>query len=1039
MFDAPALHVPFEGLSDGERVELEVELRDEIALTERDLRYIFEPDRVGEFDWLEGANESQRFDPILLSPSEFVSAAFRLPERVGGEYAPFSFTGRRHMYQPYDTACRQVLLCTARQCEKCVTVSTPVLLENGSRKAAGKVLVGDRLASLRVSTGGSRMGTGTVTWVSERRRKPCVKIETRQGHILKAATTHPVRTWDSWKDAGQVQVGDRLAVVREAGTFGDLEMPLERIRLTAYILGDGDLAKTVGFTQCPGPVLDEYLRDITAIGEEVRTYAKAGTKAVAVRTNHGQLYQWISEDGLIGHRSATKFVPAWVFQLPAYETALFINRLWATDGHVKQTHTSRYHICFCSISIRLVRDLQALLWKFGIPSRIRSYTPKLYKGTKKRAFILHIETQAGIHTFLETIGALGKSEDVALPTAEENNNRDTLPREVGHLIKKLSKQQPKLAKRGAKARGDKSLRAFGLRATPEYKLTRGKLAKYVEYFRTCPEVDQSAVELLAAHVYSDVYWDEVTSVTEIGEQECVDFDVSDQHNFVAGGIVTHNSTLLGNRLLTYSCLIPGYTSLFVSPSAAQTKTFSSDRLKVPIGLSRILGAYTSAALSMNVFEKQFINSSKITLRYAYLTADRTRGISAKALFLDELQHILSKNIPIIEECISHAPEEQRLQLYSGTPLSFDNVIEHTRTNRSTQAEWVIPCDAHGGEGGRYWNVLGVKNIQKAGLSCAKCGKLINAQHPDAQWAAQVAWDPKKTPFESYRISQLMAPWKKWTDILQSYANYSQAQFHNEVLGLSYDGGMRPLTQAQVKESCSSNVSMHPKYLAAYERHALVNDVYMGIDWGGGGSESSSYDVFTLMTYIDQRMRVFYAKRLVGEEAEPQNRLMIACDLIRRFNVKVVGADYGGGYDPNDHLIRTFGPERVLKFHYMSRLQDKLVWSSKLHRFLVHRSEVMTAVLSAIQRHQFEFPRWEEWEEPFAQDMINIHAEYNTKMRTLQYDVRPGLADDTFHSILFGFLASMTKTPRPGIIRPRREDPQQAVGFGPPPYEPLDQG
>jgi hypothetical protein len=540
-------------------------------------------------------------------------------------------------------------------------------------------------------------------------------------------------------------------------------------------------------------------------------------------------------------------------------------------------------------------------------------------------------------------------------------------------------------------------------------------------------------------VYSDVYWDEVTSVTEIGEQECVDFDVSDQHNFVAGGIVTHNSTLLGNRLLTYSCLIPGYTSLFVSPSAAQTKTFSSDRLKVPIGLSRILGAYTSAALSMNVFEKQFINSSKITLRYAYLTADRTRGISAKALFLDELQHILSKNIPIIEECISHAPEEQRLQLYSGTPLSFDNVIEHTRTNRSTQAEWVIPCDAHGGEGGRYWNVLGVKNIQKAGLSCAKCGKLINAQHPDAQWAAQVAWDPKKTPFESYRISQLMAPWKKWTDILQSYANYSQAQFHNEVLGLSYDGGMRPLTQAQVKESCSSNVSMHPKYLAAYERHALVNDVYMGIDWGGGGSESSSYDVFTLMTYIDQRMRVFYAKRLVGEEAEPQNRLMIACDLIRRFNVKVVGADYGGGYDPNDHLIRTFGPERVLKFHYMSRLQDKLVWSSKLHRFLVHRSEVMTAVLSAIQRHQFEFPRWEEWEEPFAQDMINIHAEYNTKMRTLQYDVRPGLADDTFHSILFGFLASMTKTPRPGIIRPRREDPQQAVGFGPPPYEPLDQG
>lgn len=750
----PQLYIPLHGLSDKERLEAEVEVNEDIELTARDLRYLFAPSRVDDFLWLEGASAAKTYESVELTPSQFVSSVFRLPERKNNQYAPFSFEGRRHMYQPYDTACRKVLLCTARQCEKCVTLDTLILMADGSKKPAGDVRVGDRVFSMDVAGGSTELVIGTVSWVSAHRKKPCLRIETRRGRMVDVATTHPMRVQDGWKESGHVRVGEPLGVATTALT---------------------------------------------------------------------------------------------------------------------------------------------------------------------------------------------------------------------------------------------------------------------------------------------VAWDEVVRIQEVGEQTCVDFEVDDQHNFVAGGFITHNSTLLGNRILTYACLIPGYTVLFVSPSAAQTKTFSSDRLKVPISLSTVLGAYTSPALSMNVFEKQFINSSRVTLRYAYLTADRTRGISAKMLSIDEIQHVLSKNIPIIEECISHAPEDQRMQIYSGTPLSYDNVIESYRSNLSTQSEWVIPCDAHGGETGRYWNILGVKNIQKQGLSCAKCGKLINAQHPDAQWAAQVAWDPDHTPFESYRISQLMAPWKEWADILQSFKNYSQAQFHNEVLGLSYDGGMRPLTAAQVKACCSANVSMHPKYMNAYARHSLVHPVWMGIDWGGGGTESSSYDVITLMTYVDQRMRVFYARRLMGEEAEPQNRLMIAAELIRKFNVRRVGVDYGGGYDPNDYLIRTFGPERIWKFHYMAKLNGKIVPNAKLGRIMLHRSEVMSALFSAIQRKKFEFPRWEEWQAPFGADLINIHAEYNDKMRMLQYDTRPGLADDTFHSILFGFLASQGEVARPDILAPRREDPRQVVGFGVPVYEDLNQG
>jgi hypothetical protein len=96
------------------------------------------------------------------------------------------------------------------------------------------------------------------------------------------------------------------------------------------------------------------------------------------------------------------------------------------------------------------------------------------------------------------------------------------------------------------------------------------------------------------------------------------------------------STMLGNRAITYSCLLSGFRTLYVSPSATQTKTFSGDRIKDPLETSEVLRSFTLSSLQQNIFEKQFINRSKITLRYAFLNPDRTRGIPAKDLLLDVL-------------------------------------------------------------------------------------------------------------------------------------------------------------------------------------------------------------------------------------------------------------------------------------------------------------------------------------------------------------------------------------------------------------------
>jgi hypothetical protein len=70
-------------------------------------------------------------------------------------------------------------------------------------------------------------------------------------------------------------------------------------------------------------------------------------------------------------------------------------------------------------------------------------------------------------------------------------------------------------------------------------------------------------------------------------------------------------------------------------------------------------------------------------------------------------------------------------------------------------------------------------------------------------------------------------------------------------------------------------------------------------------------------------------------------------------------------------------------------------------------------------------------------MLNIYSEYNEKLKMIQYTHSPDKPDDTFHSFLYCWLASMFDYPRPDIIAPNKETPD---GMPERTYAgPLDQG
>ena len=499
------------------------------------------------------------------------------------------------------------------------------------------------------------------------------------------------------------------------------------------------------------------------------------------------------------------------------------------------------------------------------------------------------------------------------------------------------------------------------------------------------------------------------------------YDSSSRRKLLMTSRQTEKSTTLGNKLMSLSGMRSIYTSLFVSPSAMQTKVFSTTRLDDIINVSPLLKSMTHRSLIQNLLEKEFVNRSKIYLRYAFLSADRIRGLSVNALFCDEVQDLMQDLLPVIEETTSH--HKDPYFCYSGTPKSLDNTIEVHWSRHSTQNEWVIPCERHGTPNAPstwHWNVLGFKNIGKKGPICEKCGGPLNPEHPMAQWCAM---NPG-AQFEGFRICRLMVPWfvddpTKWQEILDAQERYPTAQFANEVLALSYDSGEKPLSRHEVIRCCDDAYTNDEEQVAELAQRFTL---YAGIDWSGGGATGSAYTVLTIGGYVreDLGFQIVFAKRFAGPLAEPDAMMAELKRLLIKFRARFIGVDFGGGFFPNKELTSTFGPKRVFAYHYMGKLNAKVVYKNQLHRFLVFRSLVMADVFQAIKKMKIRFFAWNKFREPFATDLLSIRSEYNEAQKIQQFIKIPGIPDDTFHSVIYCILASLLEHRRPDIFAPLQE-------------------
>jgi intein/homing endonuclease len=307
---------------------------------------------------------------------------------------------------------------------KCVIIDDMITLANG-RRVEAQDLIGTKFALLTLNSSGKTIAANALA--ADNGVKPVYELVTETGKRLARTDNHPLWTTKGafrtghrpkietgeWCAMSNISEGDLVAVPEALPAFGDQSMPDHEVKLLAYLIGDGGLRRgMVRFSQAPGKQLDEYKQCVRQMGCRLTKlnqydYIAYGPDGRTGKPNTNPLINLMRKHGMMEKLAGEKYVPPAVFQLPREQLAIFLSRLFSTDGWASVSGANYgKEIGYCSKSRQLVDDVAHLLLRFGVHTR-RSYK----KGVD--AWVLWTTSSIEILKFIDEIGIYGKETAVA--------------------------------------------------------------------------------------------------------------------------------------------------------------------------------------------------------------------------------------------------------------------------------------------------------------------------------------------------------------------------------------------------------------------------------------------------------------------------------------------------------------------------------------------------------------------------------------------------------------------------------------------------
>lgn len=232
----------------------------------------------------------------------------------------------------------------------------------------------------------------TISAMNKPSYKECVRITTETGRILECSKDHPVlwstpmkttkctdingntdykKSW-LWHEAEKCKVGDQVGVIDAVPFFGDKEM--WEPRLVGWLIGDGSYGydKTPRLSNCDAEILKYVEENFDTktererLTKDGRTYKEIRIKGICCK---------LRELGIYGQTKDKKRLPIDINKYSMYSLSEMIGGLFDTDGYVNVSKTGHVRLILTQSHEEILREVQQVLLKFGIHSRVRHIKP----------------------------------------------------------------------------------------------------------------------------------------------------------------------------------------------------------------------------------------------------------------------------------------------------------------------------------------------------------------------------------------------------------------------------------------------------------------------------------------------------------------------------------------------------------------------------------------------------------------------------------------------------------------------------------------
>jgi intein/homing endonuclease len=379
--------------------------------------------------------------------------------------------------------------------------------------------------------------------------KEVIRIALANGMGLDLTPDHKVRVYRDgyqWICADELVLGDLAVVARRLRMRPSSQITIDETKLLAYWVANGSSSETrarfsSGNFKTSNEVVD-ILRNLGFNGS-LNSKRERCLEVSVSRVKRSGFFHWLRRHGADA-KTPFAVVPDSVCRANNEVVKIFLNRLWACEGTVYAPFNgcSPPRFCLGMVSERFIRQVQLLLLRFGIRTRIREvkYFDKR-KNLSRKIWHLTVTGADQLRTFLDTIGPIFGKEAACQRITEycsrvkPNTNVDLLPITYGWL-------NDRMVESGI-------VRAYGnpwhrLSANRECRLSRSIFSSWLSDYG-----DTALGKILREEFPEDLAYEPVVSIEPM--PICIpvgDVGAFNGNRFIANGINVHNSIGWGKCL-----------------------------------------------------------------------------------------------------------------------------------------------------------------------------------------------------------------------------------------------------------------------------------------------------------------------------------------------------------------------------------------------------------------------------------------------------------------------------------------------------------